>query len=89
MEVTGDLRLIAAVSVDTGTETDGEKEGFAAGAVRAYRKWGHACGITKKGQESLVKGYGCGLLLLIFPNLGHLERYTPEMASVFGIFSGE
>ena len=33
--------------------------------------------ITKKGQECLVKGHNCGFLPLIFPNSGHLERYTP------------
>ena len=46
---------------------------------RAYsRKQGHACGITKKGRESPVKGHNCGFLLLIFPNTGHLECYTPS-----------
>ena len=33
-------------------------------------------GITIRGQESPVKGLNCGFLS-IFPNLGHLERYTP------------
>ena len=37
------------------------------------RKLGHACGITKKGQESRVKEHNCGILLLILPNLGHLK----------------
>ena len=40
---------------------------------RAYsRKQGHTCGITKKGQKSLVKGHNCRFLFLTFPNLGHL-----------------
>ena len=39
---------------------------------RAYfRKSGHACGITQKGQKSLVKGHSCGFLPLIFSILGH------------------
>ena len=51
---------------------------------RAYsRKYGHVCGITKKGQESLVKGHSFGFLPLIFANLGHLERYTPSKWYVF------
>ena len=45
---------------------------------RAYsRKSGHACGITKKEQESPVKGHNFGFLPLIFANLGNLECYTP------------
>ena len=45
---------------------------------RAYsRKEGHACSLTKKGQESPVKGHNCGFLPLILPNLGHLEHCTP------------
>ena len=54
------------------------------GTGRGYsRKWWHACGITKKRQESPVKGYNCGFLPLIFPNLGHLELYTPPKRHVF------
>ena len=46
--------------------------------TRAYfRKKGHACGITQKGQKGPVKGHNCGFLPLIFPKLGHLYRYTP------------
>ena len=33
------------------------------------RKYGHTCGITKKGQYSPVKGYSFGLLPLIFRTL--------------------
>ena len=34
--------------------------------------------MTKKGQENLVKGYSCGFLNLVFPNLGHLEYCAPQ-----------
>ena len=34
----------------------------------------HGCGVTKKGQVSLVKGHDCRFLPIIFPNIGHLER---------------
>ena len=44
---------------------------------RAYsRKLGHACGIHKR-ERSPIKGHNSGFLPLIFPNLGHLECYTP------------
>ena len=44
------------------------------------------CGITKKGQESPVKGYNCRFLPLIFPNLWHLKRYTPLNGMCFWSF---
>ena len=47
------------------------------------RKYGHVCGITKKGQESLVKGHSFGFLPFIFANLGHLECYIPSKWYVF------
>ena len=57
------------------------------GAVRAYsKKYGHACGITKKGQESPVKGHSFGFAPLIFANLGHLECYTPLNGMYFWRF---
>ena len=37
----------------------------------------NACSVTKKEEESSAKGHMCGFLPLVFPNLGHLERYTP------------
>ena len=54
---------------------------------RAYsRKQGHACGITKKGQESPVKGNNSGFLPLIFNNLGHLECCIPLNSMYFWRF---
>ena len=41
-------------------------------------KLGHKFGVTKKGGKSSVKGNTYGFLPLIFPNLGHLETYTPK-----------
>ena len=53
-------------------------------ANRAYsRKEGHACDVTKKGQESPVEEHNCGFLPIIFRNSGHLERYTPPKRHVF------
>ena len=53
-------------------------------AIRAYsRKKGYACGMTKKGQNSSVKGHNCGFLPLIFPKLGHLECNSPLNSMCF------
>ena len=41
--------------------------------------------MTKKGQESPVKGCNCEFLLIV-PNLGHLERYTPLNGMCFWSF---
>ena len=38
---------------------------------------GHACGVMKKGQESVVKGHNYEFFSLNFTNLGHLECYIP------------
>ena len=44
---------------------------------RAYsRKYGRACGLTKKGQKRSVKGHNYQFFPLNFPNLGHLECYN-------------
>ena len=40
--------------------------------------WLLKSGITKKGQKNPVKGYVCRFSPLIFPNLGHLECYSPH-----------
>ena len=53
------------------------------------RKYGYACGVTKKGQESPVKEHSFGFLPLIFANLEHLERQTPLNGMCFGGFSRE
>ena len=49
---------------------------------KRLRALGHACRITKKGQESTVKGHNCEFFPLIFLNSGHLECYTPHKRHV-------
>ena len=44
---------------------------------------------NQKRAKRQVKGHSFGVLPLIFANLGHLERYTPQKTCIFGGFSRE
>ena len=48
------------------------------GVVRTdSMKQGRVCGLTRRGQGSSIKEQNYELLLLLFPDLGHLKCYTP------------
>ena len=54
--------------------------------TRAYSRNKGMCILNKKGQKNPVKGHNEGFLLLIFPNLGHLEYYFPLNGMCFWSF---
>ena len=54
--------------------------------MKHYRLTLENKGITKKGQESPVKGHNFGFLPLIFDNLGHLEFCIPLNGMYFWRF---